>query len=318
MGMYTTTVSVGEGKFALEAQLTVTPRGMVVFACTPEFAHLGATAQAIPRPEPGRTATVSILAVPCHRDEIPAHDIAAALATRFNMPVTASTGFHVEQASKEDLQCVLDTTQELIAALEAAAARVLRAGWDEGGAGAEVVAVDPVTGAVAGPVDRIEAHEGAGILHQAFMVILVEGSGENARLLLCRRSKLKRLWGGVLADGCAGHPLSGEDVGAAAARRLGEECGLAVDPAALEHLGHIVYREDHGDGRCECEWCEVYAAHAGAGDLQINREEIAEVRPVALPELEGYLAGRPEQLAPWLRIALEDPVIRAGLDRFLA
>lgn len=50
---------------------------------TQEFAHLGATAQAIPRPEPGRTATVSILAVPCHRDEIPAHDIAAALATRF-------------------------------------------------------------------------------------------------------------------------------------------------------------------------------------------------------------------------------------------
>ena len=98
---------------------------------------LGATAQAIPRPEPGRTATVSILAVPCHRDEIPAHDIAAALATRFGVPVVASTGFHVEQASGDDLQRVLDTTKELIAALEEAAARILRAGWDEGGAGAE-------------------------------------------------------------------------------------------------------------------------------------------------------------------------------------
>lgn len=61
MGMHTTKVVVGEGKFALEAQLTVTPRGMAVYACSPEFAHLGATAQAIPRPEPGRTATVSIL-----------------------------------------------------------------------------------------------------------------------------------------------------------------------------------------------------------------------------------------------------------------
>ena len=97
MGMHTTKVAAGEGKFALEAQLTVTPRGMVVYACSPEFAHLGATAQAIPRPEPGRTATVSILAVPCHRDEIPAHDIAAVLATRFGVPVVASTGFHVEQ-----------------------------------------------------------------------------------------------------------------------------------------------------------------------------------------------------------------------------
>lgn len=70
MGMHTTKVAVGEGKFTLEAQLTVTPRGMAVYACSPEFAHLGATAQAIPRPEPGRTATVSILArsVPSRRD----------------------------------------------------------------------------------------------------------------------------------------------------------------------------------------------------------------------------------------------------------
>lgn len=209
MGMHTTKVAVGEGKFALEAQLTVTPRGMAVYACSPEFAHLGATAQAIPRPEPGRTATVSILAVPCHRDEIPAHDIAAALATRFGVPVVASTGFHVEQAGRDDLQRVLDTTKELIAALEETAARILRAGWDEGGAGAEVVAVDAATGEALGPVGRIVAHAGEGILHQAFLTLLVEGRGEDARLLLCRRSPLKRLWGGVLADSCAGHPLPG-------------------------------------------------------------------------------------------------------------
>lgn len=122
-----------------------------VYACSPEFAHLGATAQAIPRPEPGRTATVSILAVPCHRDEIPAHDIAAALATRFGVPVVASTGFHVENATADDLRRMLDTTKELIAALEEAAARILRAGWDEGGAGAEVVAVDAATGEALGP-----------------------------------------------------------------------------------------------------------------------------------------------------------------------
>lgn len=125
MGMQTVRVTAGEGKFALEAELIVTPRGMAVYACTPEFAHLGATAQAIPRPEPGRTATVSILAVPCHRDEIPAHDIAAALATKFAVPVTASTGFHVEHASEADLKRVLDTTDELIAKLETVAAKLL-------------------------------------------------------------------------------------------------------------------------------------------------------------------------------------------------
>lgn len=218
MGMHTTKVAVGEGKFALEAQLTVTPRGMAVYACSPEYAHLGATAQAIPRPEPGRTATVSILAVPCHRDEIPAHDIAAALATRFDVPVVASTGFHVEQASGDDLQRVLDTTKELIAALEEAAAR-----------------------------------------------------------------------------------------------RINEELGITREPDQLEHLGHVVYREDHGDGRCECEWCEVYLAHVEPGELHINQEEISEVRRVAPSELDGYLQGHPEQLAPWLREALSDPSIRTAL-----
>ena len=35
MGMHTTKVAVGEGKFALEAQLTVTPRGMAVYTWAP-------------------------------------------------------------------------------------------------------------------------------------------------------------------------------------------------------------------------------------------------------------------------------------------
>ena len=116
--MQVKTITAGEGKFALEAVVVLTPRSITVTACSPDFAHLGATAQAIPRPEPGRTATVSILAVPCHRDEIPARDIAAALATRFKMPVAASTGFHVDNATHEDLERLLATCRELIAKIE--------------------------------------------------------------------------------------------------------------------------------------------------------------------------------------------------------
>lgn len=123
----TVTASAGEGAFALEAVAVVMPRGITVTAYTPAYAHLGATAQAIPRPEHDRTATVSILAVPCHRDEVPAHDIAAALATRFRVPVSASCGFHVEAASKDDIGRVLQTTKDLIAALEEEIAEILPA-----------------------------------------------------------------------------------------------------------------------------------------------------------------------------------------------
>ena len=125
MAFCTDTVCAGEGVFTLEAVVTVTPRGIVVYACTPAFAHVGATAQAIPRPEPGRTATVSLLAVPCHRDEIPAHDIAAALATEFAMPCSASTGYHVENASLADLQKMLEVNQQLIEGLKEHVAAML-------------------------------------------------------------------------------------------------------------------------------------------------------------------------------------------------
>ena len=99
MAFCTDTVCAGEGVFALEAVVTVTPRGIVVYACTPAF--------------------------PCHRDEIPAHDIAAALATEFAMPCSASTGYHVENASLADLQKMLEVNQQLIEALKEHVAAML-------------------------------------------------------------------------------------------------------------------------------------------------------------------------------------------------
>ena len=44
MGYRTDSVAVGQGEFRLEAVVTVAPKGIVVFACTPGYAHVGATA----------------------------------------------------------------------------------------------------------------------------------------------------------------------------------------------------------------------------------------------------------------------------------
>lgn len=308
--METRTFSVGEGAFSLEVTMVDTGRGVTVTvgSSAAGCAHVGATAQAIPRPEPGRTATVSILAVPCHRDEVPAHDIAARVATELGVPTVATCGIHVDGATAGDIERLVSLSHEVAEEVIRRSRAIERARWDDGD---QVLAVS-ADGEVLGPVDRIEAHAGEGILHQAFLVLLVEGVGDSARILLCRRSRMKRLWGGVLADTCAGHPHAGEGLRAAAERRLVEELGVEVP---LTRLGHIVYREDHGDGRCECEWCGVFTGRL-ASLLRINEEEVSEVRRVSLSELDGYLAGRPEQLAPWPRLALEDPVVRAGLERF--
>lgn len=125
MAFCTDAVCAGEGAFALEAVVTVTPRGIVVYACTPPSLTWALRLRPSHVQEPGRTATVSLLAVPCHRDEIPAHDIAAALATKFAMPCSASTGYHVENASPADLQKMLEVNQQLIGALEERVAAML-------------------------------------------------------------------------------------------------------------------------------------------------------------------------------------------------
>ena len=95
-------VRVDDGPYSIVAQMVVMPRGITVTAVSPNYAHLGATAQAIPRPETGGTATVSLLCVPCHRDEIPAHDIAA------------SVGLHVERATEKDLRLMMGSVRTLI------------------------------------------------------------------------------------------------------------------------------------------------------------------------------------------------------------
>lgn len=306
----TRSFTVGEGKFRLEVVLVDTGRGVTVTvgSTAAGCAHVGATAQAIPRPEPGRTATVSILAVPCHRDEVPAHDIAATLATRLGVPAVASCGIHVDAATPDEIRQLVETAHEAANRAVELVEDMRRASWaDED----EVVAVSRA-GEPIGSVSRRDAHAGEGILHQAFSILMVEGEGRGTHLLLCRRNPRKLLWGGVLADTCAGHPKPGESLREAAERRLVEEVGIACP---LTQVGHIVYREDHGDGNCECEWCAVFAGRTAVG-LQVSAEEISEVRSVAFDEIDGYLDGEPEHLAPWVERALRDGGIRSALAAF--
>ena len=107
------TFVAGEGAFRLEAACVVTGAGVTVTVVSAEHGHVGATAQAVPRPEPGRTATTSLLAVPCHRDDVPAHDLAASLATRLGVPVAVSVGIHVDDATPAQIEQLLACSREL-------------------------------------------------------------------------------------------------------------------------------------------------------------------------------------------------------------
>lgn len=144
-----------------------------------------------------------------------------------------------------------------------------------------------------GYVSRTGAHDGAGLLHRAFMTLLVDAEG---RLLLARRSAFKRLWALIWADSCAGHPRPGEDVADAARRRIGEELGCSAE---LVSVGTFFYHAELPGIGSEKELCHVFVGRATSA-LRPDPAEVDEVRAFRLAELDLAIQQEPDEYAPWL------------------
>jgi isopentenyl-diphosphate delta-isomerase len=144
-----------------------------------------------------------------------------------------------------------------------------------------------------------EAHRAPGRLHRAFSVFLRDPAG---RLLLQQRAASKSRFPLRWGNTCCGHPVPGEPVAGAAARRLVEEIGLGG--VELTEVGvYSYYAEDPATGRVEYEYDHVLLGDlpaAAASDVLPDPEEVAAVRWVALDELRAGLAAVPRAYAPWL------------------
>ncbi|MFP4518422.1 MAG: isopentenyl-diphosphate Delta-isomerase [Oceanicaulis sp.] len=152
------------------------------------------------------------------------------------------------------------------------------------------------------PVDKLDAHR-RGLLHDAVSVFLFDQGGD---MLLQRRAGAKYHCPGLWANACCTHPDWGEDAAAGAARRLGEELGLAPAPA-LEEMGVTTYRADVGGGLVEHERVRLFRAVVDRASMSfaLNPDEVSEVRWTSPAALHREALARPHALAPWLRIYLE-------------
>lgn len=160
-----------------------------------------------------------------------------------------------------------------------------------------VIAVDEHDNEI-GEVSRTGAHDGEGILHRAFMTLLVDAEG---RLLLARRSSFKRLWALAWADSCAGHPRPGESVIDAARRRVAEELGCTCE---LRDIGRFAYHAQLPGVGSERELCHVLVGRA-TGPLDPDPAEVAEVGAFRLAELDFAMREEPDAYAPWLVACLQ-------------
>jgi isopentenyl-diphosphate delta-isomerase len=151
-------------------------------------------------------------------------------------------------------------------------------------------------GLAVGSTTVAAAHAAPGLLHRAFSVLLVDGTG---RLLLQQRAEAKTRFPLRWANACCGHPAPGKDLVTEASRRLDEELGLGS--IALRPLGVYVYRAlDPATDRVEHEYDHVLVGEVKGETPRPDPGEVAALRWADPAEVRRAIAREPRSYAPWL------------------
>src|SRR6185312_2863032 len=108
-----------------------------------------------------------------------------------------------------------------------------------------------------GHLSKIECHQGQGILHRAFSLLIFNGAGA---LLVQQRAATKRLWPLYWSNSCCSHPRRSESMETAVHRRLYEELGLRCP---LQFLFKFQYQARFESAGSEQELCSVFIGRSG-------------------------------------------------------
>jgi isopentenyl-diphosphate delta-isomerase len=150
-----------------------------------------------------------------------------------------------------------------------------------------------------GYLSKARCHEGRGVLHRAFSLLIFNESGE---LLLQRRSAAKRLWPHYWSNSCCSHPRRSESMESAIHRRLNEELGLTCP---LQFLFKFQYQAQFDDVGAEHELCSVFIGRS-AGEVRIDQSEISDWRWVSPEDIEAQMRGAGAQrFTPWFTMEWE-------------
>ncbi|HEV7138376.1 MAG TPA: isopentenyl-diphosphate Delta-isomerase [Steroidobacteraceae bacterium] len=147
-----------------------------------------------------------------------------------------------------------------------------------------------------GYLSKVRCHEGRGVLHRAFSLLIFNDRGE---LLLQRRSAAKPLWPHYWSNSCCSHPRRAETMETAIHRRLYEELGLACP---LQFLFKFQYQAQFDSVGAEHELCSVFIGRSG-GRVSIDHNEISDWRWVSTERLAEEMGGAgAERFTPWFSL----------------
>src|ERR1700744_3789689 len=103
-----------------------------------------------------------------------------------------------------------------------------------------------------GYLDKAACHQGRGILHRAFSLLIFN---ESCDRLIQQRAPGKRLWPLYWSNSCCSHPRSNETLEIATKRRLREELGI---DCPLQYLFKFQYHAQFDATGAENELCSVF------------------------------------------------------------
>lgn len=161
-----------------------------------------------------------------------------------------------------------------------------------------LILVDPNDRAI-GELDKESCHDDEGRLHRAFSIFLFDDEG---RVLLQERSRHKRLWPRYWSNACCSHPRVGEDIEAAAHRRLHEELGIS---APLTYRFKFEYHATYQDRGSEHELCSVFTAAWDGTPMTCNPEEVVAADWLTPTELDAEIAIDASRFTPWFLLEWE-------------
>lgn len=159
----------------------------------------------------------------------------------------------------------------------------------------EILNLTDQSGNRIGSMEKMAAHR-TGALHEAFSIFIVNSQGETM-LQKCSRKKYHS--GGLWSNACCGHPRAGEQLQAAAHRRLREEMGF---DCALSEAFSFAYRKRFPNGLVEHEFDHVFIGRYERSP-RLNKKEASDWKWSALSRVERDLSTMSDAYTHWFKLA---------------